>query len=82
MLDSQYKHSFLRPCIRIVATLYCLIPAIAFAVDVKLGWDPSYSPSAVGYNVYVSTNSENFADPIDAGNQTELLISGLEANIT
>jgi fibronectin type 3 domain-containing protein len=45
-------------------------------------WDQSPDTNAAGYNVYYGTTSEDYTNVIDAGNNTNLVISGVDPGAT
>lgn len=48
-----------------------------YAVDVLLGWDANTDPTVAGYKIYYGLASRTYETPIDAGNVTELKLTGL-----
>jgi hypothetical protein len=49
----------------------------AQAVDVWLGWDANPDPAVAGYKLYYGLASRTYNNPIDAGNVTEIKLTGL-----
>ncbi len=49
---------------------------------VTLAWDPSPSPTVVGYKVYQGVASLNYTNVIDVGTSTKVTITGLTAGVT
>ena len=47
------------------------------AADVWLAWNPSVSTNVVGYKIYLGAASRAYTNAIDAGNETNAMISGL-----
>ncbi|MGA9450029.1 MAG: Ig-like domain-containing protein [Verrucomicrobiia bacterium] len=54
-----------------------LIQLPAFAQNVTLAWNPSTDPTVVGYNIYYGGASGNYTNTLDAGNATNITVSGL-----
>jgi hypothetical protein len=55
---------------------------VAFADEVTLAWDPNPEPSVQGYRVYYGKSSGLYTSVVDAGNNTDSVIMGLEAGTT
>jgi hypothetical protein len=49
---------------------------------VTLAWDPSTDPTVTGYNVYYGEASGTYTNPVNAGNATNVTISGLVQGTT
>jgi hypothetical protein len=47
------------------------------AVDVQLQWDANTDPAVAGYKIYYGLASRTYGTPIDAGNVTEIKLTGL-----
>jgi hypothetical protein len=73
------KRSFFRRFPKIILSMLFLLYTFtnAPAADVSLIWDPSISPDASGYKVYVGTSSGIYSAPITIGNQTSYTVTGL-----
>jgi len=52
------------------------------AAEVTLAWDPNPEPSVQGYRVYYGKASGFYTGVVDVGNQTDCIITGLEAGTT
>ena len=48
------------------------------ARDVTLAWLPNEEPDILGYRIWYGSESENYIESIDVGNQTQFTITGLE----
>ena len=63
--------------------LFVLMPFPVFAAGtVTLAWQPSADPTVVGYNIFQGTTSGVYTRKLDAGNGTNITISGLAAGTT
>jgi hypothetical protein len=49
----------------------------AQAVDVQLQWDANNDTAVAGYKLYYGLASRTYGTPVDAGNTTELKLTGL-----
>ncbi len=65
-----------RQAVALVA-LFFLAVLPAFSQTVKLGWDPSPDPNAVGYKIYYGTISHNYSSTVTIGNVTSTTLTGL-----
>ncbi len=60
------------------STLFLIIQLSAFANgSVTLAWNPNLDPAVAGYNIYCGTASGAYTNEIDAGNATNVTLSGL-----
>jgi len=60
--------------------LFLLIPSPPlFAAQVKLAWDPNSETNLAGYRLYYGTAPGIYDQAIDVGNQTDYLLTELEA---
>jgi len=66
----------------LLALLLFFCPLAMSGQSVKLMWNPSSSPSVVGYIVYYGTDGTNFDDQLDAGSNTFATVTGLEPGST
>ncbi len=49
---------------------------------IRLTWSVNLEPDLGGYKVYYGTSSRNYGAPIDVGNQTSYVLSGLTNGVT
>jgi hypothetical protein len=59
-----------------------LFPAFTHGAEVTLAWDANSEPDVVGYKLYYGTASGNYSQSIDAGNTTQITITGIQAGVT
>jgi hypothetical protein len=67
--------------------LFLLFPLLIFNAhagpqSVTLAWDPNTDPGLAGYKLYYGTQSRNYTNSIDAGNQISYAALGLQAGTT
>ena len=67
--------------------LFLLLPLLTFNAhagpqSVTLAWDPNTDPGLAGYKLHYGTQSRNYTNSIDAGNQTSYGALGLQAGMT
>jgi hypothetical protein len=68
------------PLIILAFTLLSLVKQ-GLASDVTLAWDPSTSESAVGYKLYMGSQSRVYETSIVVGNQTQYTVKDMTAGI-
>jgi hypothetical protein len=69
--------------IYLLCVLFALMPfPVCAAGTVTLAWRPSTDPTVVGYDVYQGTTSGVYTSKLDAGDATNITISGLVAGTT
>src|SRR5215510_9740452 len=56
--------------------LHCLS---AFAANVNLAWDPKTDSGLAGYKMYYGTSSRSYGTPINVGNVTSYIMTGLNS---
>ena len=59
-----------------------LLPGITYGEDATLAWDANSEPDVTGYNLYYGTASGSYSHSIDAGNTTQVTVTGLQAGVT
>ncbi len=65
-----------RQALALVTFLFAAILS-ALSQTVKLGWEPSPDPNAVGYKIYYGTTSHNYPNMVIVGNTTNTTLNGL-----
>ena len=83
MLEKKYsilQRKILRFCLPIVFVLPLILFQSVLAAQIKLAWDPE--PGVTGYNVYYGTASRLYGSPIDVGNTTTCVLTGLSPGQT
>ncbi len=58
--------------------MFVLWAGVSFGADVTLRWDANTEPDLAGYNIYYGNESGVYGEPIDAGNVTEYVVTGLD----
>jgi hypothetical protein len=65
----------------LLAVLSLLVRA-AHAGEVTVAWDSNPEPEVAGYKIYYGTHSGSYTSSVDAGNTTNILLSGLQDGAT
>jgi hypothetical protein len=66
----------------LVVSLVSFATIPAYAAQVTLSWDANSDPTLASYRVHYGTQSRNYSQSLDVGNQTTCTVSDLQDGIT
>ena len=72
--ESQMKF---RRLFFVLSTIPLLFFQLVFAAEIRLAWDPNSEADLAGYKVYYGTASGTYGPPINVGNVTTYILTGL-----
>ena len=79
------RYLYIKICRNYSALIKCLIfilaylsvSSLSYSAQLTLAWDPNKEPDIAGYRVYYGTESQNYAQVVDTGNDTSCTLIDL-----